>query len=223
MLLQLDPGLRERIFGVRFGCATISGIAVRDRDEQIWQQMQSLGQQMAADYTLEQLSEQPQIATVRGMQRAFGFDPTRYRPSSEALLRRVLKGQGLPQVNTAVDINNLCSLEFLLPMCMYDLQHVKGSVEVRIAAAGTAYPGIGRQTFQVENKVIIADDDGVMGTTVSDSERTKVTTETKQILAVIYAPAESDLTTIERHMALTAQRMIDFHGGRVNDMAVLTV
>lgn len=223
MLLQLDASLRERIFGVRFGCATISGIQVRSHDEQIWQQMQSLGQQMAADYKLEQLSEQPQIAAVRGMQRAFGFDPTRYRPSSEALLRRVLKGQALPQINSAVDINNLCSLEFLLPMCMYDLQHVSGNATVQIAAAGTTYPGIGRQVFQVEQKVIIADDNGVMGTTVSDSEHTKVTTETTQILVVMYAPAESDLTTIERHASLTAQRMIECHGGQVSDLAVLTV
>lgn len=223
MQLVLDPRLKKRIPGATFGIVTISNIEVRERDERLWQLLELLGQQEGGRFTLEQLGANEPIAAVRALQKAFGFDPGRYRPSSEALLRRVLKGQGLPQINTAVDVNTLCSLEFLLPMCIYDLKHVRGAIRVRIGEAGEAYPGIGRQVFQAAQKVIIADDEGVIGSTVSDSERTKVTTETKDIFLAIYAPTRSDPRLIESHAALAGKRMVEFNGGQASDIATVTV
>jgi DNA/RNA-binding domain of Phe-tRNA-synthetase-like protein len=223
MRLQLDEQLKTRIPGVTFGMVTISGVTVRERDERLWHMVEALCQRLAREYKLEGLSENAHIAAVRGLQKSFGFDPTRYRPSSEALLRRVLKGQGLHQINTAVDVNNLCSLEFLLPMCIYDLRNVSGQVRVRVGTPVEAYPGIGRQVFQVENKIIIADDNGVMGSTVSDSERTKVTTATKDILLAIYAPAGFDPRTVEQYAALAGERMVEFNGGQTSDVCALTV
>src|SRR5579859_95452 len=223
MQLQLDEGLRGRIAGVTFGMVTIRGVTVSERNERLWNHIERLGQRLASEFTLERLAENAHIAAVRGLQKSFGFDPTRYRPSSEALLRRVLKGQGLHQVNSAVDVNNLCSLEWLLPMCIYDLRNVKGQPRVRIGQPGEEYPGIGRQMFQAENKVIIADESGIMGSTVSDSERTKVTTTTTDILLAIYAPSVLDPRTIERYAALAGQRMVEYNGGQTSDICALTI
>jgi DNA/RNA-binding domain of Phe-tRNA-synthetase-like protein len=223
MQLQLDEKLKIRIPGVTFGMVTINGVSVRESDKRLWKQVEILSQRLASEFSLDSLSENEQIAAVRGLQKSFGFDPTRYRPSSESLLRRVLKGQGLYQINTAVDVNNLCSLEFLLPMCSYDLRHVKGQVRVRIGEPGEEYPGIGRQVFQAANKVIIADDSGIMGSTVSDSERTKVTTATRDILLAIYAPATIDPHSIECYASLAGQRMVEFNGGQMRDVSALTV
>ena len=161
MQLQLDETLKARIAGVTFGMVTIHGVTVRDSDERLWKQVELLSQHQAREFSLDRLSENEQIAAVRTLQKSFGFDPTRYRPSSESLLRRVLKGQGLYQINTAVDVNNLCSLEYLLPMCSYDLRNVEGQVRVRAGKVGEEYPGIGRQVFQAENKVIIADEEAL--------------------------------------------------------------
>ncbi len=223
MQLQLDEKLKIRIPGVTFGMVTINGVTVRESDALLWKQIEMLCQHRAREFSLDRLSENEQIAAVRGLQKSFGFDPTRYRPSSESLLRRVLKGQGLYQINTAVDVNNLCSLEFLLPMCSYDLRHVEGQIRVRIGEAGEEYPGIGRQVFQAENKVIIADDSSIMGSTVSDSERTKVSTETTDILLAIYAPATMDPRIIEHYATLAGQRMVEFNGGQACDISALTV
>jgi len=223
MQLILDEQLKSRIPGVTFGMVTINGVTVRERDDRLWKQIEMLCQHRARESSLDGLSGNGQIAAVRGLQKSFGFDPARYRPSSESLLRRVLKGQGLYQINTAVDVNNLCSLEFLLPMCSYDLRHVKGQVRVRIGEPGEEYPGIGRQVFQAENKVIIADDSGIMGSTVSDSERTKVSTETTDILLAIYAPATLDPRIIEHYATLAGQRMVEFNGGQACDISALTV
>lgn len=223
MYLQLDEGLKARIPGVTFGMVTINGVTVRERDERLWRQIEALCLQQGREFVLDRLSEYEQITSVRGLQKSFGFDPTRYRPSSEALLRRVLKGQGLYQINSAVDVNNLCSLEYLLPMCIYDLRHVVGQVVVRVGEPGEEYPGIGRQVFQAAHKVIIADDSGIMGSTVSDSERTKVTTATTDILMAIYAPAGREPRTIERYAALAGQRMVECNGGKASDVLALTV
>jgi DNA/RNA-binding domain of Phe-tRNA-synthetase-like protein len=223
MQLQLDAQLKNRIPGVTFGMVTINGVTVRERNDRLWKQIEMLCQHREREFALDRLSENEQIAAVRGLQKSFGFDPTRYRPSSESLLRRVLKGQGLYQINTAVDVNNLCSLEFLLPMCSYDLHHVKGQVRIRIGESGEDYPGIGRQVFKAENKVIIADESGIMGSTVSDSERTKVSTTTSDILLAIYAPATIDPRIIERHAALAGRRMVEFNGGQASDILALTV
>ena len=108
-------------------------------------------------------------------------------------------------------------------MCSYDLRNVKGQVQVRVGESGEEYPGIGRQVFQAANKVIIADDNGIMGSTVSDSERTKVTKATTDILVVIYAPAIIDTHIIEHHTTLAGQRMVEFNGGQMHDVCVLTV
>ena len=223
MQLQLDEKLKTRIAGVTFGMVTIHGVTLRESVERLWKQVEILSQRLTSEFSLDHLSENEQIAAVRTLQKSFGFDPTRYRPSSESLLRRVLKGQGLYQINTAVDVNNLCSLEFLLPMCSYDLRNVEGQVQVRIGEPGEEYPGIGRQVFQAENKVIIADDSGIMGSTVSDSERTKVSIDTTDILLAIYAPATIDPRIIERYATLAGQRMVEFNGGQACDISALTV
>ena len=223
MRLQLDTSLQARIPGVTFGMVTVQGVRVSEHNERLWSQVETLGKRQASEYALERLAQYPHIAAVRGLQKSFGFDPSRYRPSSEALLRRVLKGQGLHPVNTAVDVNNLCSLEWLLPMCIYDLRNVKGQARVRIGEPGEEYPGIGRQMFQVGNRVIIADDAGIMGSTVSDSERTKVTTDTTAILLAIYAPPSLDARVIERYAALAGQRMVEFNSGQAGDVCALTV
>ena len=93
-------------------------------------------------------------------------------------------------------------------MCIYDLQHIKGRPGVRIGESGEQYPGIGRQIFQMENKVVIADDDGIIGNTVSDSERTKARYQIGQptfcriglllILAALYACYLPDSTLTRR-------------------------
>ena len=223
MRLHLHESLRDRIPGVTFGMATIFGVTVREHDTQLWSQLEDVCQRRAHEYSLGKLSEYSHIAAVRKLQKSFGFDPTRYRPSSEALLRRVLKGQSLYQINTAVDVNNWCSVEFVLPMCVYDLHNVRGQAWVRVGEPGEEYPGIGRQTFQIANKVIIADDNGIMGSTVSDSERTKVTTETNDILLVIYAPSDIEPAVVEEYARLAGQRMLTFNGGQTSDIAALTV
>ena len=127
----------------------------------------------------------PQVEATRAAYRALGKDPARYRNSAEALLRRVVGGKGLPQINAVVDVINLVSVESRLPVALYDLGHVVGGIVFRAGRAGETYKGIGKYDLNLEGLPLFADTVGPHGSATSDSERTMVTAETKEILAII--------------------------------------
>jgi DNA/RNA-binding domain of Phe-tRNA-synthetase-like protein len=129
--------------------------------------------------------ESPQVEATRKAYKALGKDPARYRGSAEALLRRVVAGKGLPQINAVVDTINLVSVESRLPVGLYDLGHVAGEIVFRAGVAGETYKGIGKYDLNLEGLPLFADTAGPHGSATSDSERTMVTAATKEVLAVI--------------------------------------
>src|SRR5260221_5204243 len=125
------------------------------------------------------------ILATRAAYKALGKDPARYRGSAEALLRRVIAGKGLPRINAVVDIINLVSVDSRLPIGLYDLAHVSGDIVFRAGRAGETYKRIGKYDLNLEDLPVFCDAIGPHGSPTSDSERTMVTSETKNVLAVI--------------------------------------
>jgi DNA/RNA-binding domain of Phe-tRNA-synthetase-like protein len=152
-------------------------------------------------------------ADVRAMYRAVGIDPTRRRPSSEALLRRVLKGEGLPRINSLVDVCNWCSLEFQLPYGLYDLDRVEGAIELRLGREGEQYPGIRKDEVHVAGRLTLADARGPFGNPSSDSARTMVTCDAGSVLVVVFAPRQVLRADLETVLASTSARILEFAGG----------
>jgi DNA/RNA-binding domain of Phe-tRNA-synthetase-like protein len=153
-------------------------------------------------------------AAVRTMYKRVGIDPTKTRPSNEALLRRVRKGDTIPRINSLVDIVNWCSLEFQLPYGLYDLSKVTGPVTIRLGAEGESYPGIRKDDVNVGGRITVVDSIGAFGNPTSDSARTMVTTATTEALVVVYVPAEIPDAQIRRVLDVTSSRMADIAGGR---------
>jgi DNA/RNA-binding domain of Phe-tRNA-synthetase-like protein len=147
---------------------------------------------------------------VRSMYRRFGVDPTKTRPSSEALLRRVRKGDGLPRVNNVVDVINWCSLESQLPFGLYDLDRVTGSVVLRLGQPGESYAGIRKDDVHLEGRLVLSDGAGPFGNPTSDSARTMVTDSTTRVLVVIFAPSQAAAEFVEQTGQLTADRISAF-------------
>ncbi|MGH9750429.1 MAG: B3/B4 domain-containing protein [Candidatus Polarisedimenticolia bacterium] len=143
----------------------------------------------------------------RDLYRAFGIDPTRTRPSSEALLRRVLQGKGMPRILNAVDLCNLCALRYLLSIGLYDAAAVRGAIRLRRGAPGEAYQGIRKDTVNLDGRPVLCDDDGPFGNPTSDSLRTSVTPATGSLLMVIFAPAAYGTERLERHVRDAADLM----------------
>lgn len=153
------------------------------------------------------------VPDVRAMYKQVGLDPTRTRPSSEALLRRVRKGESLPRINAMVDVCNWCSLEFQLPYGLYDLDRIEGDrIEMRIGRAGESYPGIRKDDVHVGGRVCLSDARGPFGNPTSDSARTMVTTATTRALVVVFAPAGIGASRLTHVLDATAHRMREFTG-----------
>jgi DNA/RNA-binding domain of Phe-tRNA-synthetase-like protein len=155
-----------------------------------------------------------EVAAVRTMYKRVGIDPTKRRPSSEALLRRVRKGEGVPRINSMVDVCNWCSLEFQLPYGLYDAAHIEGDVVLRLGVEGESYPGIRKDEVHVGGRITLADSRGPFGNPTSDSARTMVTTATTRALVVVFAPREIDQRRLDHVVEITAQRMAEFTGAQ---------
>lgn len=151
----------------------------------------------------------PMTDLVRTMYKKVGLDPTKTRPSSEALLRRIRRGDSFPRINGVVDIINWTSVETQLSFGVYDLDQIQGDVTLRLGRAGEEYAGIRKDTVHVASRLALVDDAGPFGNPTSDSARTMVTTAATRVLVVVFAPA-SAAAAGGRAAELTRSRLSTF-------------
>ena len=190
---------------VRPGILWLEGATVVEHDAR-------LNAPLAAAEAAVRANPPEEIAAVRTMYKRVGIDPTKRRPSSEALLRRVRKGDPLPRINTMVDVCNWCSLEFQLPYGLYDASRIDGDVVMRLGREGESYPGIRKDDVHVGGRITLADSLGPFGNPTSDSARTMVTRATTRGLLVVFAPRELDDRRLAVVLEATARRMIEYTG-----------
>lgn len=169
------------------------------------QAMAALEMELATLHAGRSPAEIPGLRAARRLYHAAGVDPTRTRPSSEALLRRVLKGQGLPEVNSAVDAGNELSLRLLLPLGLYDASRIQGGITLRKGGAGEGYPGIRKEEVHLEGRLALFDDVGPFGSPTSDSPRTCIGEESTHLLLVLFAPGDFPAQDLEAGIELGAQ------------------
>jgi len=160
---------------------------------------------LTALYAGRPAADIPGVAETRALFHRLDLDPTKTRPSSEALLRRVLQGRGLPRVHPAVDVCNLCSLESQLPLGLYDRERLRGELQVRIGRPGEGYAGIRKQRVHLGGRLLIADDDGPFGAPTSDSSHTAISDATRHLLVVVYCPVER----AGQHLSAALERIAD--------------
>jgi DNA/RNA-binding domain of Phe-tRNA-synthetase-like protein len=187
---------------VRPGVLVFDQVTVLDRDARL---DEPLAQAAESARTVAEAADV--TAAVRTMFRRVGIDPTKTRPSSEALLRRVRKGDALPRINSLVDIVNWCSLESQLPFGLYDRANIRGAVTLRLGRDGEEYAGIRKDVVHVSGRLTLADDEGPFGNPTSDSARTMVTPATTSALIVVFAPAGVSASVLARALASTSERV----------------
>jgi DNA/RNA-binding domain of Phe-tRNA-synthetase-like protein len=137
-------------------------------------------------YTTAEITQIPPIKSARQSYRALGKEPSRYRLSAEALLRRIVKGKGLYQISTAVDILNLISIQTGYSIGGYDCAQIGGDILLRKGTSEDAYEAIGKGDYNIANLPVLADDKGGFGTPTSDSNRTMFTKDTTSFLMVFF-------------------------------------
>jgi DNA/RNA-binding domain of Phe-tRNA-synthetase-like protein len=204
MNFTLDPALASI---VRPAVLWFEGATVVERDHR-------MDSPLAAAEAAVRINPPVETTAVRTMYKRVGIDPTKTRPSSEALLRRVRKGDTLPRINSMVDVCNWCSFEFQLPYGLYDAAQIQGDVTLRIGREGESYPGIRKDDVHVGGRIALVDTRGPFGNPTSDSARTMVTTATTRALLVVFAPRDVDIARLARVMDTTSERMPQFTGCR---------
>jgi DNA/RNA-binding domain of Phe-tRNA-synthetase-like protein len=208
--LQVEPGLP-----VRCPAFALEGLHIVERFPELDIALAELGAELREKWKGVELNRITGIQPVREIYRAIGLDPTRHRPSSEALLRRVLKGELLYRVNTLVDALNYCSLKYLVPYGLYDLEKIQPPVSLRRGREGEGYPGIRKEFVNVADRLCLADAAGPFGNPSSDADRTKITTATTRALVVPFLPPAMGEEVVKGLVEETARILRRFSEGEV--------
>ena len=149
-------------------------------------EMSALETQFRQQYTLEELNKRPAILATRLAYKALGKEPGRYRPSAEALCRRILREIPLYRVDTLVDIINIVSVKTGFSIGAFDLNKIEGEkLILGVGKAGEEFEAIGRGQLNIEGLPVYRDTVGGIGTPTSDHDRTKITSDTRQLLVII--------------------------------------
>ncbi len=219
--MDLIPRVDERLHGlVRIGAAEMRNLAAQKASESLDREVATTYERLRSAYGHLSVGEVPGVHEARALYKALGIDPTKHRPSSEALLRRALRGQAPPAVNTLVDVVNLCSLRQQLPYGLYDAASVRPPTILRRGTEGEGYEGIRKDRVSVAGRPTLADAEGPFGNPTSDSARTMVTLGTTRSLIVLFAPATLTAARVEALLNETADAVRLACGGHVVTRAV---
>jgi len=167
------------------GCVDVS-VVNSAYSEALWKEIDSFGEHYRQTLTTETLKDMSGIAATRRVYRACGKDPSRYRPAAEALIRRMLQGKELYQINTLVDLVNLASIRFGYSIGGFDADKFVGDkLILGIGREGEPYEGIGRGNINIKGLPVYRDAKGGVGTPTSDNERTKIDLRTTHLVVLI--------------------------------------
>ncbi len=182
---------------IRQACPTVRIAMIRanvsnsETSEQLWQEIEQMETKIRESYELSWINKRPAIVATRNLYKYCGKDPNRYRVSSEALCRRVVRGLGVYRINTLVDLINLVSMGSGYSIGGFDADKIVGDmVGLGVGKADEHFEGIGRGVLNVEGLPLYRDSVGGIGSPTSDEERTKLTLDTKNIQVQINAFAE---------------------------------
>jgi DNA/RNA-binding domain of Phe-tRNA-synthetase-like protein len=206
--------IRIELPGVKLGVVEADDLKVALVNAELAPQMDEICEHKRRGFTLESLAEAEAIRAVRGMFREWEMDPSKYRPSSEALLRRVVQGKGLYRVSNVVDICNVGSIETGWPFGCYDRARISPPIVLRHGLGGESYEGIGKKMWHLEGRPVLADAQGPFGSPISDSTRSMITESATATLTVIYAPAQASSAELEAAMQKLSGRLAQFAGAR---------
>jgi DNA/RNA-binding domain of Phe-tRNA-synthetase-like protein len=194
----------------RIGILQMDGLRVQESPQELRSMLNGLAAEYAEKYKDQPLGEISTVRQVRAIFHKAGLDPTRYRPSSESLLRRAVKGKGLYFINSVVDLVNYFSLKMVWPIGLYDADKLRPPIELRVGREGESYEGIGRDRLNLAHFPLLVDQEGPFGSPISDSMRTRVTETCMRILWVTFTPPGTNIPNHE-----FAEATMRFNGGTV--------
>lgn len=182
--IKISEELADKCPDIYLSCIECN-VRVESFREDLWQLVEVKCRDIVKNLELENIRYIPALAASRDAYKACGKDPARYRVSAEALLRRVVSGKGLYQINNVVDALNLVSISSGISIGGYDADKIEGNIVMGVGRENEPYEGLGRGELNIEGMPVFRDQLGAFGTPTSDSERTGVRPETKRFLMIL--------------------------------------
>ncbi len=202
MNVKIDRAFLDKVSGIRLGVLEAE-VKVEASNEALKQDMLAFLNEMRSNLPTADISKQENIMASRKAYRVLGKDPTRYRVSSEKLLRRVTKGEGIDWINNVVDLSNWVSVKSMNSVGTYDLGLLEGELTFTYGSEGEQYLNIGNQEMNLESLPIFKDIKGAFGSTTADSKGTAVTETTQHMILNIISFNESEV--LEEHLHFAKQ------------------
>jgi len=184
MNILISKKIKQIIPTTKLGIITAK-VSFAKENPQLTERIKYEVKQIQNNLKLEDIKKLSPISTTRAAYRALGKEPARYRPSAEALLRRIIQGKNLYQINNIVDTINLASIITAFSIGGYDLDKIEGNITFDLGRKNEKYQAIGRGLINIENLPVFRDSTGAFGSPTTDSERTKITEKTTKVLLIV--------------------------------------
>ncbi|MBB6283771.1 B3/B4 domain-containing protein [Geobacillus subterraneus] len=209
----LSEELKQRLPSGKFGVIRYRHIEVGDSPQMLKGRLELFQESIYVELQEKAIADIPELAEWRQAFKQIGTDPGRYRPSSESLYRRIQKRNFIPPIHSAVDVNNFFSLYYKIPLGIYDLDRIEGSVTIAVGTEHDEYIALNGRSVNFANKLVSKDERGPFGSPIVDSERTAVTKETKNALQIVYFLPSITEDAANRQLQAIQTMFTQIHGG----------
>lgn len=184
--IQITDKIKEVCPQATLGCIQAK-VNVKESSDELLKELEVLSTQVTEKMILEDVASLPRIHDSREVYKKLGKAPSKYRVSSEALLRRILQKKGLYKINNIVEINNIISIKSHFSVGSYNVKNIKSPIYLTVGEEGQKYKGIGKDLINIENLPVLCDEISTFGSPTSDSERAMITNDVKEIIMCIYS------------------------------------
>lgn len=216
--VQVSTSLEDIL---RMGVVLLHSVRVGQENRKVRETIVALGEELRRSMGERRPSDLETVARSRRLFKLVGLDPTKERPSSEKLLRRVLHGRPFPAVNDFVDAMNLVSLRLQMPLGFYDWDQLVPPVLLRIGRPDEGYRSLSGEEVNLQGKIVLVDGEGPFGNPTHDSSRTRITLRTVRAMVIAFAPADTPRAALEEVIREIGGTAKQFCGGRVAAMGLL--
>ncbi|PLS14825.1 hypothetical protein CVD28_26295 [Bacillus sp. M6-12] len=214
MEIIIHPEICAKVPGFKLGVIIYRGIEIGESPQMLKGRLQLFQESIYFDLLDKDLYDFPGLKEWRSVFKAAGTDAARYRPAAEALYRRIKKQNYLSPIHSAIDLNNFFSLEYEVPIGIYNLDAIKGNVDINIGEAGEEYEGINGRVNSMLNMIHSADEAGPFGSPFVDSKRTMVTESVNKALQLVYHRPSTRIESADKMTRSLMEMFLQIHGGQ---------
>lgn len=216
--ITIEQQLKDSWPQVSLGCIQCR-VTVQPSSDKLLEEIAHTSRHLKETLSMEQIKTREHIAQTRACCTALGKEVNRYRNSSEAMHRRILKDRELYQINNVVEVNNLISIQTGYSLGTYDVDCLTGTVHWGVTGQGVHYQGIGKDAVNIEFLPVLWDDEGYFGNPNSDSTRAMITEKTQKILLCVYAFGGTD--DLEQVLSDTAAALRTYCGAQEIEQKII--